>query len=122
MNSSEYTTISFGGSYAASEAVKLFADATWIDATESLDQLSYSMDPDVAAILVHSSYDLSPVHTYSDLDSRRWELNLRGEFKVWQNLFGVASYTYLNFDDLAPYLDDLTGTLNEFNLGLRWIL
>ena len=102
--------------------MKIFADATWVAAKEALEQLNYEWDPSLAAILVHSSYDLTQVHTYSDLDSRRWEVNLRGEFRVWQSLFGVASYTYLNYDDRAPLLDDLTGTINEFNLGLRWNL
>jgi hypothetical protein len=94
----------------------------FVDASESLDPISIDIPADIAAILVHSSYDLSGIHTYSDLDSQRWELTLRGEFKVTGSLFGVASYTYLDYDDKAPYLSDLSGRLDEFNFGIRWYL
>lgn len=71
-------------------------------------------------ILHDSSYDLTQVHTYSDLDSAQWNATVRAEAKVAKNLVGVASYSYFDYDDNAPYLENLSGNLDLIRLGLRW--
>lgn len=77
---------------------------------------------EVLSKLVWSDYDLSLVHTFSNLDTRRWDVNLSLLARLSKATHGVVSYNLVKFDDLRPYLDDLTGKLSVFQLGLRWTL
>lgn len=102
------------------ERVKIGVDATYIVTDEGMSQLLLGVPPDVLARLKFSSYDLDQLHTYSDLESRQWDVSLRGEARLTPKLSGVASYSFLDHDDSSPYLEDLTGTLSLVSVGLRY--
>jgi hypothetical protein len=100
--------------------VTLGADASYTLASESMDAIDLSASPEVLERLHWSTYDLSTIHEYSDLDASSWDVTVRGEVRLAGNIAGTASYTYLDYDDDAPYLADLSGRLDIFQLGLRW--
>ncbi len=83
-------------------------------------ELQFAYPADIAAILRYSTYDVSEVHTYSDIDSTAWDATLRAEAKLTAKLSGTASYQYIDYTDNSPYLDDLTGSLEIVQVGLRW--
>ena len=85
-----------------------------------MDRIMMAFPEEVLAVLADSTYDLTEVHTYSDLDSAQWNATLRAEARVARNLVGVASYSYFDYDDDAPYLENLSGNLDIIHLGLRW--
>jgi hypothetical protein len=85
-----------------------------------MDRIAMAFPAELLAILVDSTYDLSDVHTYSDLESNQWSATLRAEARVAKNLVGVASYSYFDYNDDAPYLENLSGNLDLIHLGLRW--
>lgn len=118
---STYKTATLGGSFDLGERFKIGADATYTVATESMEQILFAFPADVAAILRYSTYDVSEVHTYSDLDSTAWDATLRAEAKLTAKLSGTASYQYIDYNDNSPYLDDLTGSLEIVQIGLRWV-
>lgn len=115
-----YTVLSLGGQFEASERVSFGADVSYTTADESMDRISMAFPPEILAILVDSTYDLTHVHTYSDLDSGQWNATVRAEAKVAKDLVGVASYSYFDFDDNEPYLENLSGNLDLIHVGLRW--
>ncbi len=83
-------------------------------------QVRLAVPADVLARLKFSSYDLELLHTYSDLANRQWDVSLRGEARITSKLSGVASYSFLEFHDASPYLEDLTGTLGLASVGLKY--
>jgi hypothetical protein len=119
-NESTYKTATLGGSFDLGERFTIGADATYTLATETMEQLAFAYPADVAAILRYSTYDLSEVHTYSDLDSTAWDATVHAEAKLTAKLSGTASYQYIDYNDNAPYLDNLSGRLQIVQAGLRW--
>ncbi|NLH11818.1 MAG: hypothetical protein GX464_10825 [Holophagae bacterium] len=85
-----------------------------------MSQIVLAVPADVLAKLKFSTYDLDLLHTYSDLASRQWDVSLRGEAKITPRLAGVASYSFLEYHDASPYLEDLTGTLGLASVGLKY--
>ncbi len=55
------------------------------------------------------NYDLSLVHTYSDLDISQTELALKADYQWDKNLSFGCGVTYLRYEDDAPYLFDGSG-------------
>lgn len=109
-----------GSNVRLGERLKVGLDASYIVTDEGMNQLLMGVPADVLARLKFSSYDLDQLHTYSDLDSRQWDVSLRGEARLTPKLSGVASYSFLDYDDSSPYLEDLTGTLNLLSVGLKY--
>lgn len=115
-----FKTFTLGSNLRLGERVKLGFNASYVTSDEGMSQLLLGVPADVLAKLKFSSYDLDMLHTYSDLASRQWDVSLRGEAKITPKLSGVASYSFLEYHDASPYLEDLTGTLGLASVGLKY--
>lgn len=90
--------------------------------SESMDRIVFSVPEEVLARLIDSNYDLTEAHTYSNLDSKRWDVNFTASTQIYKGLEGLLSYTFVDYNDVTPYLADLSGKLNSVQVALRWTL
>lgn len=119
-NQSIYRTASVGGSIDATSRVTVGADASYTKATESMDAIDLSAPAEILEKLHYSSYDLSEFHLYSNLNSDTLDLTLRAEARLTDRLSGTLAASYIDVKDNTPYLEDLTGNLSFYTVGLRW--
>jgi hypothetical protein len=49
-------------------------------------------------------------------------VNFTALTRISQGLEGLLSYSYVDFNDVTPYLADLSGKLNAVQVALRWTL
>lgn len=117
-----YSTFSVGGNLKAGERLSLGLDANYTVGKEEMQPLGLRASPEILARLTGFTYDFTTWHTYVDLESTSWDATLRTDVRFNSSLSGVFSYTYVDFNDNAPYLTDLTGNLDIVRLGLRWTL
>lgn len=117
-----YSTFTLGSSLKAGSRVTLGLDATYTKAREEADPLGLAASPEILAKLTGFAYDFTTWHTYVKLDSTSWDATLRAEARLGPTLSGLFSYTYLDFNDKAAYLDNLSGNLDIVRLALRWTL
>lgn len=115
-----YSALSAGASLRAGSRFTLGLDVTYTTAEEAADPLGLRASPEILAKIPGFSYDFSIWHTYADLDSRSWDATVRAEARFSSAMSGLVSYTFLEFDDRAPYLTDLSGNLDIVRLALRW--
>lgn len=117
-----YSTLAAGSSVKAGSRVTLGVDVSYTKAREKADPLGLGASPEVLARLTGFIYDFSTWHTYVDLNSASWDATARAEARLTSRLSGIVSYTFLEFDDKAAYLTDLSGNLDIVRLALRWVL
>lgn len=104
-----------------SDRVKLSLAVTYAAWEESMDQVDLSAPEDVLHSLHWSSYDLSQLHTYSDLDAASWDATFDAEARLAAATWATFSYSYVDYQDEAPYLADLGGNVDYIRLGVRWM-
>jgi hypothetical protein len=85
-----------------------------------MDPIDLSAPDYVLEALHWGLYDLSQLHAYSDLSASQWDANFNAEAAFSSAISGIFNYTYLDYNDSAPYLEKLSGTLSIVSLGLRW--
>ena len=73
-----------------------------------------------AAARPNQSFDFSTTYLNSDLDTRLAEVGAQARFTVKQGLYLTGSYRYLDFEDDAPYLSNLSGSADYFGFGVGW--
>jgi hypothetical protein len=95
-------------------------ETSYTKATDAMDALDLSAPAAILEKLHYSSYDFSEFHLYSNLNSDTLDLTLHGEARLTDRLSGTFAASYLDVKDNTPYLEDLTGTLTFFTVGLRW--
>ena len=100
--------------------MKLSADVTCTIADQTLDPISMPASAEVLHVLEWGLYDFSTMDRYSRLESTSWDATLRAEAKIAKNVWSTFSYSYYDFNDDASYLEDLSGNLDVFRLGMRW--
>jgi hypothetical protein len=115
-----YSTFAVGSSVKAGSRVTLGVDVSYSKAQEEADPLGLAASPEILAKLTGFTYDFSTWHTYVDLNSASWDATARAEARFTPTLSGIVSYTFLEFDDKAAYLTDLSGNLDIVRLALRW--
>lgn len=111
-----------GGEWKLGDDLSLSAQVAYTRASESMDQIVFSVPEEVLARLIDSTYDLTEAHTYSNLDSKRWDVNFTATTQISKGLEGVFSYSLVDYNDVTPYLADLSGKLNSVQVALRWTL
>jgi len=88
------------------EKLNLSFTGTYTDSTAEMDQLrNYTGSPMPSGY----DYDLSTVHTYSDLDVAQTDLSVAANYLVADNVSVGCGFTYLRYDDDEPYLEDGAG-------------
>lgn len=95
-------------------------DASYTKATETMDAVDLSAPADILEKLHWSSYDFSELHLYSNLNSDMIDLTMHAEARLTDKLSGTFSASYIDVTDNTPYIEDLTGNLSIYTLGLRW--
>ncbi len=119
-NQSWYRTFAVGGSLARGERLTLGLDASYTRATDALDALDLSAPAAILEKLHYSNYDFSEFHLYSNLNTDTVQVTLRGEARLTSTLAGTFTATAIDVTDNTPYLEDLTGTLTTYTVGVRW--
>ncbi len=102
------------------EPLTVKLDLAWNTAEASLATFRFPAGEDFAAARPNQSFDFSQTFTYSDLDTRFFEAGIEARYDVRQDLYLIAGYRHLDFDDNAPYLGDDSGTLEFVSLGVGW--
>lgn len=85
-----------------------------------MDRITFNVSEEILSRLHDSSYDLTQVHTYSDLSSSQWDVSLWLSARLSSHSQGVFSYRFTEFTDKKPYIEDFTGRLSVLSAGLRW--
>lgn len=119
---SQYRSLFGAGTWKLAEGFELQGELDYTRGSEMMDQILFNVSEEILAKLIDSNYDLSEAHTYSNLDSKRWDVTLTALARLAKGIHGVFSYNYVKYDDITPYLADLTGKLNAVQVGLRWML
>ncbi len=104
-----------------SEALEIGFDAVYSNADGSLEQFTFDGVPaDFLANRPNQSYDFTHAHTYSDLDVTRLELALTFNYAFNETMSLWGGYRYIDLEDDAPYLYEVTGSVDFYSLGLAW--
>lgn len=103
------------------EKFSLKLDAVWNASDGGLEPFVMVVPEEFLAVNLNSSYDFSETNTYSDLDVSRFEMGVGFSWGLNERLFIAGGYRYLEFEDDAPYLYDLDGSVNFYSLGLGWV-
>ena len=88
---------------------------------ETMDQVDLSAPAEIKEKLHWSTYDLDELHTYSDLDAASWDATFGAEARIGTATWARFSYSYVDYQDDAPYLADLGGNVDYYRLGVRWL-
>ncbi|MCX7895554.1 MAG: hypothetical protein N2447_06345 [Thermoanaerobaculum sp.] len=121
-NTSQYRNFFVTATWKPSTSFQLMGEVALTRGTEMMDQIRMNVPADVLAKLPWSDYDLSLVHTFSNLDTKRWDVNLTALTRLAKSVDGILSYSLVKYEDMTPYVADLTGELSMLQLGLRWTL
>ncbi|MGC8916380.1 MAG: hypothetical protein ACP5NF_05315 [Thermoanaerobaculum sp.] len=121
-NTAQFRTLFAAGTWKPYESLELQGEVGYTRASEMMGQILFNVSEEILAKLHDSNYDLSEAHTYSNLDSKRWDVNLSARARLAKGIHGVVSYNLVKYDDVTPYLADLSGRLDVFQVGLRWTL
>lgn len=121
-NTAQFRTVFAAGTWKLNDSLELQGELGYTRASDMMDQILFNVSQEILAKLVDSNYDLSEAHTYSNLDSKRWDVKFSALARLAKGIHGVVSYNLVKYDDVTPYLADLSGRLNLFQVGLRWTL
>lgn len=69
----------------------------------------------------NQSYDFTLTHTNSDLDVTRWEVDLSARYQLEERFFLTAGYRWADYQDDAPYLEDVSGSIDLYSVGVGWV-
>jgi len=102
--------------YVVNEKLNLSFTGTYTDSEAEMDQIDFS-----SADLANYDFDLSTVHTYSDLHVAQTDLSVAANYKVNNNTSVGCGFSYLRYDDDEPYLDDGTGEAYMSNVSVSYL-
>lgn len=106
--------------YRPMEKLNLTLSGTYTDSESGMDRLQdYSALCEKLAGMGAYNYDLSTVHTYSELNIAQTDISLQASYQLDENLSLGCGFTYLEYDDDEPYLYDGTGEayLTHFSIS-----
>lgn len=98
------------------EKLNLSFTGTYTNSTAEMDQIHFS-----STDLANYDFDLSTVHTYSDLDVAQTDLSVAANYQIDDNISVGCGFTYLRYDDDEPYLDDGTGEAYITNVSVSYL-
>ena len=109
-----------GLKFQITESLKIGFDLAYVNATAGMSQFRFTKAEDWAAPKPMQNYDMSKVHTYSDLDNTRFESDVWAKFGFGKDFFLYGDWRYVDYADDAPYLYDTAGTISWYTLSLGW--
>ena len=123
-SSIKYTTTTntgLGGlKFKVTDAIKFGLDLAYVNGTAGMDQFRFTRAEEWAAPKPNQDFDMSQVHTYSDIDQTRFQSDLWGKFGIGKSLFIYADWKYIDFADDDPYISNVTGEISWYSLSLGW--
>jgi hypothetical protein len=117
----ETSTFILAANYLVNEKLNLSFTGTYTDSTAEMDQLNDYTSSVPAAMAATYDYDLSTVHTYSDLDVAQTDLSVAANYQVADNVSVGCGFTYLRYDDDEPYLEDGAGEAYITDLSVSYL-
>lgn len=107
-----------GLKFKVTDVFKFGFDLAYVNATAGMSQFRFTTAEQWAAPKPNQNYDMSRVHTYSDLDTTRFESDLWAKFTFFKSAFLYADWRYVDYTDDAPFLYDTSGSIDYWNVGL----
>jgi predicted porin len=105
-------TFSLSGAYTYSQA-----EMDTITFEDINGQLGF--DPATSGMAMYD-YDFTKVHTYSDLDIKKWDVSLGGTYQLTSRFSLSAGINYLDYDEDTTYLADESGSAYVAMLNLTY--
>ena len=91
----------------------------YIQSEAALDPFDLPAD-DYVAITPSMSYDFSIAHTYTDIDLTRFEGGVEAKFSFTDSFWARANWRFIDYQDDAPALENLTGRIDFITAALGW--
>lgn len=114
------TTLLGGVAWKPNERTSLDLGVAWNRADAGLDRFELLVPATFLAANPNMAYDFSATHQASDLDLTRLEATLDATVEIRPNLAVVGGLRWVDVEDDAPYLEDLSGSLTSWSAALRW--
>lgn len=104
-----------GVTFKPTERLDFGVDVVWNDVEASLDP--FAIEVPERFINANQFYDFTSTHTFSDLALARTEAGLRATYRFGAGTWIDLGYRYADVDDDAPYIENLTGSLDYVTLA-----
>jgi hypothetical protein len=114
------TTLLGGLAWKPSEKLAVDLSLAWNQADAGLDRVELTVPAAYLAANPNQAFDFSQMHTASDLDLSRLEGSVAVSYEIGAKAALLGEYRYVDLEDEAPYLEDLTGTFSSWSAALRW--
>ncbi|HPR64204.1 MAG TPA: hypothetical protein PK014_08265 [Thermoanaerobaculia bacterium] len=103
------------------EKMSLSLGLSYVTSTAGMNMIQFTpISQEAADALGHEDYDFSAVHTYSDLDISRLELNGDMTLQLSKKVGVVFGFLLSDYKDDDPYLQDTGGTYSWVWTGLKF--
>ena len=112
------STMLAGFAYKASDSFKIGVEAAYNVADAGMDSFRMLEGEAFAATKPNQSYDFSNTYLNSDLDVSRIQVGVNAKYKIKPSVWISGDYTYIDYQDDAPYLYDTTGTVDVYGLSV----
>lgn len=117
---SSSTTLLAGLQLQPIERLELDLSIAWNQADAALAPFTLTAPADYLARNPNQSFDFSNTWSYSDLDLSRLEGAISLRYAITGRLSIQGEYRYVDVQDDAPYLEDLSGSVDFWSVGLGW--
>ena len=108
------------GGHHPGHAAELGLEAVWSRADAGLASFALPAPADYLARNPNQMFDFSLTNTYSDLDLTRIEAGVNLRYEVSKRLSLLGEYRWIDLDDEAPYLGDLTGSVSLYSIAVGY--
>lgn len=121
MNYGSGSTTLFGGlQLKPIERLELDLSIAWNQADAALSPFELTAPADYLARNPNQSFDFTDTWRNSDLDLSRIEGAIAVRYTLTGRLSLSGEYRYVEVQDDAPYLEDVSGSVDFWSLGLGW--
>lgn len=107
--------------FPVSARAELYADWSWTSSEASMETLFMTpLDPALEAVLGQANLDFTDVRYYSDIDVERSDLSLGARFTLANGMLFDVGWTYVDYQDDAPILEDQSGSFSVVHGSVGW--
>jgi hypothetical protein len=75
---------------------------------------------DLDAVLPQANLDFTDIRYYSDIDVERTDFSLGARFTLANGVLFDVGWTYVDYDDDAPILEDQSGSFSVVHGSVGW--
>lgn len=117
---SSSTTLLGGLQLKPAERLELDFSVAWNRADAAMSSFELAVPADYLARNPNQSFDFADVWSFSDLDLSRIEAAVAFRYGLSERFSLQGEYRYIDLEDDAPYLEDLSGSVDFWSFGLGW--